>query len=286
MKARFKLFMFLSVLFIVSCNDEAELNVPVNEIEQPSTELDLFIDRNFVQEYGIAIRYKFDNNFIIIPDGRAIPPKIELVRPTLEFIQEVWIDPYLEIEGGEEFFRRYVPAEIVLLGSGVFNNDGTETQGVADQGAQVTLTGINDINTDENWRIKQLRIIQHEFSHILHRNFGLPDNFETIAPQGYTGPGSWFVLSDQDAIERGFVTPYATSNVNEDFVETIAIYLRDESFEDLYVNQIDTCVTQDCELSNEGRAKIGAKLEMVKRYYLEFAGVDLDELKDAIQEKL
>ena len=44
------------------------------------------------------------------------------------------------------------PAEIVLLGGLIFNDDGTVTLGTADAGAQITFTNVNAVDpNDEAW---------------------------------------------------------------------------------------------------------------------------------------
>ncbi len=94
-----------------------------------------------------------------------------------------------------------------MIGSPIYNNDGTITLGTADAGARITLTVVNDIDeNDHEWVFQQLHTIYHEFAHIVHQNFNLPPNWEQISPQGYTSAGSWYNLSNEEALERGFVS--------------------------------------------------------------------------------
>ena len=277
----------LIMVLIISCYPDETLNEAVKDSDvELISALDKYIQDHFIEEYGIAVRYRFVDRYVN-PGERVTPPRLEVVRPMLDFIDYYWIGPYLDIENGEEFFREHVPAEIVLLGGQIFNPDGTVTLGTADAGVRITFTNVNEIDTtDIAWRTLQLQVVYHEFAHIVHQRYKLPSAFETITPTGYTGPGSWFVLTDEDALARGFVSPYATSNQNEDFAETVAFYLFDPDFHDNYINPTENCDSEECILQNEGKAKIQEKLSSISEHYQKVTGVNLTELREAIQARL
>ncbi len=277
----------LLLVVLTACYPSEELDVPVKDngvvIE---TALDQYISDNFIDEYGMAIRYKFVDNYVS-PGQFVTPPRLDAVRPMLDFIEEFWINPYLEISNGETFFRDHVPAEIIFLGGLIFNGDGTVILGTADAGAQITFTNVNAIDPDdEQWRTLQLQTVYHEFAHTVHQLYKLPNAFETIAPAGYTGPGSWFVLTDDDALQRGFVSPYSTSSPNEDFAECVSFFLFDPDFDANFMELETNCTTDDCITRNEGKLKIAQKLAAIKDHYQRVTGVDLETLRNAIQSRL
>lgn len=277
----------LLLCIAMACQREGSLDVEVNESEDLITsELDQYIQENFTEKYGMTIRYKYIDDFVSAGE-RATPPRVDVVRPMLDFIEEYWINPYLEIPNGEAFFRAHVPADIVLLGSSILNSDGTETLGTADAGAQITFTKVNDFDLeDEDWKLLQLQVVYHEFAHTVHQLYKLPDAFETISPAGYTGPGSWYVLTDEEALARGFVSPYGTSSPNEDFAEVVAFYLFDSEFESNFISLVDDCDTDDCLQQNDGKESINEKINSIKKHYESVTGIDLDELRAAIQGRL
>ena len=270
-----------------SCYSEEELNVPVNTPEVTiETELDRYIDTNFTQRWGMTVRYRFVENFVD-PGERVTPPRLEAVRPMLDFIDEYWINPYLEIPNGRTFFEENVPAEIVFLGGLIFNQDGTVTLGTADAGAQITFTNVNAVDPeDEDWRQLQLQTVYHEFAHTVHQKFKLPNAFETIAAAGYTGPGSWFNLTDAQALDRGFVSPYSTSSPNEDYAETVAFFLFDAEFSANFTAVEEDCETEGCETDNNGKVLIETKLNAISDHYQRVTGVSLESLRAAIQSRL
>ena len=285
----FARFILLGGLMFIcnACYDDESLNVPVQDTNPNlSSPLDQYIEENFTKEYGMAIRYRFVDRYID-PDERVTPPRLEVVRPMLDFIEDFWIAPYMEVENGEEFFRNHVPAEIVLLGGFIYNEDGTVTLGTADAGAQITFTNVNAIDpSDLDWRALQLQTVYHEFAHTVHQDYKLPAAFETISPTGYTSAGSWFNLPEEDALQRGFVSPYATSSPNEDFAETVAFYLFDEEFINNTLTDEPDCDTPECARRNEGRERIRQKVNSISEHYENVTGVNLQELREAVQSKL
>lgn len=283
-----KIFSALTALLLLtfsSCYEDEKLNVPVTQHAYSDDEIDQYIQANFQDEYGITVRYKFVDNFVEA-GKRVTPPKRDLVVPMLNFLEDFWVEPFVQVENGEAFFREHVPAEMVFIGSLIYNGDGTVTLGTADAGARITLTEVNAIDVENQaWIFRQLGTIYHEFAHIMHQRYNLPPNFEQISPQGYTSAGSWYNLTDEEALERGFVSPYGTSSYNEDFAEVVAHILYTPNFYELYINDEPDCVTADCVARNEGRAKIRKKYNAILNHYLQNTGVDLLKVREIVQSK-
>jgi substrate import-associated zinc metallohydrolase lipoprotein len=273
-------------VFATGCFPDESVSAPVKTEPLSTDPLDVYIRDNFAEKYGVAVRYKFVDRYVE-GNKRVVPPKREVVEPMLDFLTELWIEPFIDVPNGEDFFERYVPAEIVLIGSPIYNNDGTVTLGTADAGARITLTEVNLYDPDnEEWIFRQLGTIYHEFAHIVHQNFNLPPNFKQISPEGYTSAGSWYNLSETEALERGFVSPYASSSFNEDFAETVAYLLFYPEFYGRYINDETNCADIDCEHRNEGRAKLRKKYNAILAHYKQYTGVDLLEVRALIQDKL
>jgi len=282
----------LAVVFIAfsslatSCYKDESLESPVKTQTPSEDPIDIFIQTNFTDQYGIAVRYKFVDRYVDA-NKRVAPPLREVVEPTLDFLTEFWIEPYVSVQNGRRFFENHVPAEIVLIGSLMYNDDGTVTLGTADAGARITLTDVNSIDLDnDEWLHLQLNVIYHEFAHIVHQRYNLPPNWQQISPEGYTTVGSWYTLSDEEALQRGFVTPYATSNYNEDFAETVAYIIFFPEFYERYIIDEENCTTDDCIARNEGRALLRRKYISVLSHYEQVTGVDLLDVRAIVQEKL
>jgi substrate import-associated zinc metallohydrolase lipoprotein len=287
MRTKFCSLLLIAALSVVapSCYKNEELESPVKTQPYSEDELDEFIQENFIDEYGVAVRYKFVDRYVD-QTKRVTPPRLEVVEPMLDFLTDYWIEPFVNVPNGDKFFRAHVPAEVVFIGSTIYNADGTVTLGTADAGARITLTEVNDIDVQSReWIFRQLGTIYHEFAHIMHQRYNLPPNWQEISPQGYTSLGSWYNLTDEEALQRGFVSPYGTSTFNEDFAEVTAFLLYDPDFYTTYIND-EVCTTAACLERNEGRAKLRTKYNAVLSHYKQNTGVDLLQVRAIIQAKL
>ena len=74
----------------------------------------------------------------------------------------------------------------------------------------------------------------------------------------------------------GFVSPYASSETQEDFVEIISIYVTHTA--EYWDNLVGSA-------SAEGQGYINQKLEIVKDYMTTTWNIDLDELRDIVQRR-
>jgi len=279
------LFILLTVVLDTACYKEESIDAPVKTVDISTDPLDVYIQNNFTDTYGIAVRYKFVDRYVEI-GKRVTPPSRDAVIPMLTFLKSYWIDSFTGVPNGEAFFKTHVPAEMVMIGSAIYNGDGTVTLGTADAGARITLTEVNEVDsTSIDWVFTQLSTIFHEFAHIVHQDYGLPPSWQTISPQGYTSLGSWYTLSDEDALERGFVSPYATSTFNEDFAETVSHILFRPDFYYTYMIDETYCADASCEARNAGRAKIREKYNAILTHYKEYTGVDLLQVRALVQAK-
>ena len=276
---------FTGLILLSACATDDAVDAEVIQVTPSDDPLDVYIRDTFLEPYGVAVRYRFVDRYVD-PVNRVTPPRKELVQPTLDFLYKFWVEPYLSVPNGEAYFRSTVPAEVVLIGSFIYNTDGTVVLGTADAGARITLTDINSIDEEnQEWLFRQLGTIYHEYAHIMHQRFNLPPNFQQISPQGYTSAGSWFTLSDEEALRRGFVSPYGTSSFNEDFAEIVAFLLYDPDFYSTYIND-EACNDEECLERNQGRAMIRDKYNAILEHYLENTGVDLLQIRERIQAKI
>jgi substrate import-associated zinc metallohydrolase lipoprotein len=273
------------VLISTSCYKDESVSAPLKPSPTSDDPIDQYIQTNFIEKYGVAVRYKFVDRYVEV-GKRVTPPSRDAVIPMLDFLTSYWVEPFSGVPNGKVFFEKHVPAEMVFIGSSIFNGDGTVTLGTADAGARITLTEVNDVNpSNQEWVFRQLGTIYHEFAHIVHQRYGLPPNWQLISPQGYTSAGSWYNLTDEEALERGFVSPYGTSSFNEDFAEIVAHLLFRPDFYDTYLTDETDCTTTECDARNAGRAKLRKKYAAILALYEQYTGVDLLQVRDLIQAK-
>lgn len=277
--------LLVALVAVLSCSED-NVNKPIIEVPLSDDPLDEYIQENFVDKYGVAVRYKYVDRYLE-PNRRVTPPKKELVRPMLDFLNDFWIEPFVDVPNGRRFFEDHVPAEVIFIGSAIYENDGTIVLGTADAGARITLTQVNEVDvSDRAWVLQQLRTIYHEFAHIIHQRYNLPPNFQQISPEGYTSSGSWYNVGLEKALQDGFVSDYATSTFNEDYAETSAAIVFDPDFYEKYIEDETGCTSAACEARNAGRAKIRRKYNALLQHYEQYTGVDLLKVREIVQAKL
>lgn len=219
----FKYIIGLLMFAFLSCSEEEfvpnETLLGLGGDEQTSTEVDQWIYENLTKPYNIDVKYKWEQAELD-KNKTLVPINEDLVIPVMKMIKSIWIDTYVDLAGAS-FIRQLAPKRFVLVGSPSYNAGGTYTAGEAEGGRKITIYRLNWYsNTDKDMIQSIMKTVHHEFAHIMHQTIMYPTDFKSITPEGYTT--SWNNTSDSDAIKLGFISTYARSTSNEDFVEMIA----------------------------------------------------------------
>ncbi|MRG47273.1 hypothetical protein GFS24_19280 [Chitinophaga sp. SYP-B3965] len=230
-----KILLILLFAALISCNKEDALgdvdNIPgLGGDTWTKGPIDVWIQDNLVTPLNVSVKYKWDQGELEF-NKTLVPPKEEKIVPVLSAIKDVWIKNY-EAVAGPLFMPRYCPKFFVLVGSASYNLDGTITLGTAEGGRRIMLYVMNDFRSkgmpgyvvSDSFNLKMMfHTIEHEFGHILHQNVLYPPEFKRISVGQYTA--NWNNISDGEALSDGFITAYAISAPDEDFVEMIAMML-------------------------------------------------------------
>jgi substrate import-associated zinc metallohydrolase lipoprotein len=251
--------------------------------------IDNWVYTNLTKPFNISVKYKWDQ-FELELNKNLVPPREEKIIPVMEAVKKVWIDTYIA-EAGEVFMKTYCPKFFVLCGSASWNTDGTITLGTAEGGRKIVLYVLNDFRTksmpdyraSDSMGIKQMfHTIEHEFGHILHQNVLYPDDYKRITPGFYTA--NWNNVSDNAARRDGFVTAYAMSAPDEDFVEMISIMLTEgKAGFDKIVNSIPAGTSDNGITQADAKAKLRKKEAMVVAYYKDVWGMDFYRLQTRVR---
>lgn len=223
---------FLSALASYSCSKE-DLDGSVDSISGlggdvfPPTEVDSWLSQEFVKPYNMEVKYRF-NRFELDLNKMLVPIKEENVKPIMEVIKKVWIEPYEKV-AGPTFIKTLAPKNFVLVGSPQYNN-GTITLGEAEGGRKIVIFRLNwykinpqtptEIASNKELVQSMMKTVHHEFAHTMHQITLYPVEFSNITPAGYTS--SWHNIDDNEALKLGYISPYATASPNEDFAETLS----------------------------------------------------------------
>jgi substrate import-associated zinc metallohydrolase lipoprotein len=282
-----KIFLYLMLLLTVaiSCKKESALNVDITKSNLDTYAkgtLDKWLEDNFLNPYNMEILYRFDRYQASI-DKEIAPVLEDNVRPIMEGVQQIFIQPYLEVSS-KGFLLPILPKEIALFGSGEYS-DNQITLGTADAGRQINLYEVNSYDKNDVLSVMgtperpaAFHTMHHEFGHILHQNVPVPPGYEEIS-SNYVG-SSWVGSGNSAATAKslGFVTRYARNNKDEDFAEMIASLLvgGQEQF-DAYVNTATdaTAVT-----------KLRKKEQVVVDYYKAAHGIDFRLLQTKVRKAI
>jgi substrate import-associated zinc metallohydrolase lipoprotein len=271
-------FGLLSVSCEDSYNDEVGLSDTdylTNDPDYTPNELDHWLLNNFTYPFNIEVKYRWDAS-----EGdiyrTLVPPKVSQVQPVMEVVKSVWIDTYGEVAGGD-FIRQYCPKQFLLIGSARYNLDGTFTLGTAEAGRKVVLYVVNEFEATDRSAIKDMmHVVHHEFGHILNQKVVYPSAFREITSGLYSS--DWRFTSVAEARAKGFITNYAMSSPDEDFVEMISTMLIEgrEGYEAIL----------ECGTTPASLKILREKEKLVVQYYKEAFNIDFYSLQEKVQEAI
>ena len=287
--------LFAATVAFTGCNEDdlsptsvININNPQdNEDSEESKSFDAWLDKNYTQEYNIRFQYRYNDKETDLTYN-VIPASFAESKALARLIQHIWLEVYAEAVG-KEFIKTYSPRVIQLIGSYEYNANGSIVMGTAEKGLKIMLYGVNNldidnprINVDNPYEEKEAKPIDlnywffhtmhHEFCHILTQTKNYSPDFQTIGSGRYHST-DWINVKDPDAAKEGFVTGYASGEYNEDFAEVYANYVT------LSPAGWQKIITQ---AGPEGAAIINEKLAMVKEYFQNSWGVNLDDLRAII----
>ncbi|MDO4230378.1 MAG: putative zinc-binding metallopeptidase [Capnocytophaga sp.] len=159
----------IAILFVVSCNKEKlsqESVVDSNIVQRNQTELDTYIQTEFVQPYNIAVEYRWNTN--TAPKGSyAYPPSPDKVQQVLKTIKALWLELYtLPNLGGANFFKGKNPIRIYMYGGKNLDRNGVELIHNPDENPiEMHLYDVNDFDPKDPVKVFILmRTVHHQFA--------------------------------------------------------------------------------------------------------------------------
>jgi substrate import-associated zinc metallohydrolase lipoprotein len=197
-----------------------------NKSSVVENEFDKWLQKNYVEPYNIEFKYRFEYKESD-PKYNLAPADYDKSIALAKLTKYLWLEAYDELLG-KDFLRTYAPKILNLVGSVAYNSNGGVVLGTAEGGMKIVLYNVNSLNPDKlnmdflnEWFFNTMH---HEFAHILHQTKNYPTDFNEISKADYQSD-SWVNLSDEEALAMGFVNNYASSETQEDFVQTIAFYI-------------------------------------------------------------
>lgn len=237
---------FVATMSLVSCKDELNSTSIFDTNDYPLNQnlytfpLDTFVKVTYLEPYNMKFIYRMedvgsDMNYNLIP--AAYDKSVDLAVLS----KYLWYDIYnMNVLKRDTagvaldsciFLKKYSPRIIHLIGSPAYEPaQGVEVLGTAEGGLKITLYNGNGLNPADLDMMNKyfFKTMHHEFSHILHQNINMPTDFAKIS-NGKYNPIDWSETHDSVALGRGFISPYASSQAREDWVEIISIYITEDT---------------------------------------------------------
>lgn len=274
------LILFLSVALLSCSDDDVDKNNSIIQ-DQARTEntFDRWLTTNYTVPYNIEFKYRLDD---IETDTHynVVPADYDKAVALAKVIKYLWLDSYDEV-CGNEFLRSYVPRIIHLIGCPGYKDNGSILLGTAEGGLKITLYDVNSIDPEDinvaSLTDNYLHTMHHEFAHILHQTKSYSEDFRKISDGKYVGDDCFnaeYTLAL--ARQNGFVTRYARSEHQEDFVEIISTYITN-------TEATWQSIRQSC--GTDGVALLDKKFEIVKNYLKSSWNIEIDNLRNVINRR-
>lgn len=245
-----------------------------DSVSMPENDFDRWLKTNYVGEYNIQLKYRFEYSESDM-SYNLVPAEYDKSIAIAKLTKYLWLDAYAEVMGNT-FIRTYCPKLIHLVGSPQYNTDGSVSIGVAEGGMKITLCNINSIDLDnldvEFLNYWYFHTMHHEFTHILHQTKDYPTEYKEVTPSDYRSQ-SWVNLTDQEALDLGFISPYASMNTDEDLCEMMSNYVtHTKEYWDSLVGKA----------SEAGQVALKTKLEILRSYMQDSWQMDIDAVRDEV----
>ncbi len=302
------LMLFLVALTFWSCSDDAPSGESIfDTTPRQRNEFEQWILEKYTIPYNISFIYRYKDNETN-NSYNVVPPTPEKVKAMAILLKHIWVDAYVELMNGDPtFIKTYAPRVFQLVGSKQYKTDGTETLGTAEGGLKITMFGVNSLDIDNLYidvtnpygvrgtdpidlNYYFFHTLHHEFCHILTQKANYPEEFRTVSVENFRS-GDWVNVKDNIAPAFGFVTPYASSEYNEDFAEIYSTYVTKEASAwealekraDELVNNTDNEKEDWWEKrSKTAKADMQQKLKLVKEYFEGTWKIDMDKLRKIV----
>lgn len=262
-------------MFFAACEDDKLGDSVIIGTTSQENDFDRWLNANFVAPYNIAFKYKYEE-IESDYDYYTIPADYNMSIKMAHLVKYLCIEAYDEV-GGTVFVRSYFPKMFYLIGEWEYRNNGTFILGTAEGGKKILLTGVNDINlhvnSAEELNYYYIKTIHHEFVHIVNQTRPYTTEFKQITGADYVADSWSEEPYNTTYLSRGFITAYSQHSDTEDFAEMASEYI---------VEPDSTWNAWMVEAGETGAALINQKLEIVKDYYLNTWGIDLDKMRRSV----
>lgn len=270
--------MAMCTVFTACSEDPLSDTSIIKDSQREENDFDRWIMSTYTTPYNIDIKYRMediesDQNYNLIP---AAMNKSIMMSKIIDYL---CLQTYDEVTGSKEFMRTYFPKILHMVGSGAYNNNGTYVAGTAEGGLKITFYDLNNLNINNltQFNDNYMKVVFHEFSHILHQTKPYEIDFKEISGSDYISD-SWSsnYPSEDKSLPDGFISPYSSKAADEDFVEIIAHYII--CTPEMWAKKMEKA-------GATGLPILNAKFELVYNYLQNTWNLNLDALREVFHRR-
>lgn len=271
----FSVTLLCAALTACSDNDDLDSTSVVRPTTTEQNDLDRWLKRNYVETYNIQLKYRFED--IESSMGYYLTPASYKQSVAMaKLVRHMCLEAYDEITGQHGFHQGLfpenpLPGRLVCLQDQRSDGAGNGRSRGEDHALQPRQP---EPQAPSMLKTAYFKTIHHEFGHILNQTKPYPTDFAEISGPDYVQDQCFEIYkTTESALQKGFISPYASKADGEDFVELIALYVNRsaEEWEEMLTTAGDT-----------GRPKIEAKFEIVSNYMKSTWNIDLNELREIV----
>lgn len=281
------------VVSLSSCSEDdlsgtSVIKEPIGE----KNEFDKWIEDNYIIPYNIELKYRMEDietDMNYQWDPADYNKSIRMAK----MIQYLTLQTYDELmDNDKQFMRSHYPKILFLVGSPGYKNNGTIILATAENGWKITINNVNALPKTRKLASSDLpllnryyfKTLHHEFAHILHQKKPYTSAFNEISGSDYVQDSWSSKYNDNTSLPDGFITTYASSAVDEDFVELYSVYITSTKEEwDKKIEKANVLTDEDKKNGKiSGAIIINSKLDIVKNYMNSVWGIDMDKLREIV----
>lgn len=282
----------------LSCNKDRLSNESV--IKDSTIEMNAFdywLESNLLRPYNIDFKYRFELNESDMGFW-TVPPTYESAIIYAHLVKYLCVETYDEI-AGITFTRSWFPKMFFLVGEWEYRSNNSKTLGTAEAGKKIMLAGANELPfwfeyyaddpaaLREEINAEYIKVIHHEFTHILNQTKEYSDSFKEVTAPTYVADACFD--TDDYWHGRGYVTAYAQSEPGEDFAEILSEYItHDAAWWDALLKDATSQmpeIRKNYPDATDGATYLTTKLDIVREYMQSSWNIDIDKLRDIVSRR-
>ncbi len=313
MKNRLYIYVILAFvsLFTACSGNKKTTDTPISqeqgEVSKEYELLNTYIKENYTLPYNIDVVYKLEEGEQTF-GVYTYPPKVDKALVILKAIKSLWLELCEDTQAfPKAFLKGKAPIVMRMYGGATYNGAGLEMFYSPNRSAvEMQIYNVNSFDPNSQGDLYVLyRSVLHQFvRRLVELKSYNRDEFYLISKGRYTTSDKYLVLNNQNikkqseriiyrksSMRDGFLSAYAQRSPQEDFCETVAMFLLHSQAEEKeaikkYMTVKEEDFVNNPEEYEETKLKVKASLKVIadkerfiREYFRKNYFLNLDQIK-------